>query len=518
MTDIEIAHSIDMDEIINVANRVGINDIELYGKYKAKINSCNGDKKGKVILITATNPTPFGEGKTTVAIGLLDALCKSSNSILTLREPSLGPVFGVKGGACGGGMSQVVPMEDINLHFTGDFHAITSANNLLCAAIDNHIKQGNNLEIDKVLFNRCLDINDRELKNVTLASGRSENFNITAASEIMAIVCLAKDMNDLRNRLNRIVVGENKEGKYIYAKDLKIVGSLCVLLRDAIKPNLVQTLEHNPVIIHGGPFANIAHGCCSVIATQMAKSLCDYVVTEAGFGSDCGALKYYDIVARDNDLKPDVTVLVTSVKALEYNGIENLQAHLDILNKLNQNIIVCINKFSNDNEEDIKKIVEYCKSRNVLISICTSYNDGGNGAIDLANKVKELANKDYEYKQLYNINETIRAKIDNIVKDIYGAINISYSAEALDTIKKIEFNNLDNLKICIAKTQYSLSDDKDKIGYPKDFDVFVKKVKISNGAGFIVIYLGSILTMPGLPVNSNYEKIDIINGSVIGLS
>lgn len=518
MTDIEIAHSTKMENIFDIAKKIGFEDIEQYGKYKAKINSCNGKKQGKIVLITATNPTPFGEGKTTVAIGLLDALCKKNSAILSLREPSLGPVFGVKGGACGGGRSQVVPMEDINLHFTGDFHAITSANNLLCAAIDNHIKQGNKLNIEKVLFNRCLDMNDRELKNVTIASGREEHFNITAASEIMAIICLAKNMEDLKDRLNKIVIGENKEGKYIFAKELNVIGSLCVLLHDAIKPNLVQTLEHNPVIIHGGPFANIAHGCSSVIATQMAKSLGDYVVTEAGFGSDCGALKYYDIIARDYDLKPDVTILVTSVKALAYNGLENLEAHLNILKKLNQNVIVCINKYALDKEEDINKIIDYCNLHNVTSSVCTSFKDGGNGAIDLANKVVNLANKKDDYKELYSINDAINNKIEKIIKDIYGANNINYSNLALENLKIIENNNLSNLKICIAKTQYSISDDKNKLGYPKKFDILVKNVKINNGAGFIVVYLGDILTMPGLPINSNYEKIDFVNGDIIGLS
>lgn len=518
MTDIEIANGVKLENIESIANKLEIEDIDLYGKYKCKINSYKKQKQGKIILVTATSPTPFGEGKTTISIGLLDALCKKVKAILALREPSLGPVFGVKGGACGGGMSQVVPMEDINLHFTGDFHAITAANNLLCAAIDNEIKQGNKLHIKEVLFHRTIDINDRELKKIKLTNGRNESFNITAASEMMAILCMSENILDLKQRLNNIIIGIDDNYKFIYAKDLDVVGSLCVLLKDAIKPNLVQTLEHNPVIIHGGPFANIAHGCSSVISLNTCKNLCDYVITEAGFGSDCGALKYYDLLCRNNDLVPNVTVLVTSVRALKHSGLDNLKAHISILRKLNLNFLVCLNKFNDDKKEDIEEIKKLCESENILFTTSTSYKDGSIGAQELASKVLEMCNNKPIYKEIYNLEDSIEEKIASIIKNIYGAKEIMYSESSKEMIKIIKDNHLSNLPICIAKTQYSISDDQNKLGFPINFAVTVNKINVSAGAGFIVIYLNNILTMPGLNEFANYKKIDYRDNLIIGLS
>lgn len=496
--------------IAEIANKLGIKDIDLYGKYKCKINQISQNKNGKIILVTATSPTQYGEGKTTISIGLLDALCKNVNAILALREPSLGPVFGIKGGACGGGAAQVEPMEDINLHFTGDFHAITSANNLLCAAIDNEIKQGNKLNIKEVLFHRTIDINDRELKKIILLNGRNESFNITAASEIMAILCISKDMEDLKERLNNIIIGINDNEEFIYAKELNVVGSLCVLLKDAIKPNLVQTKEHNSVIIHGGPFANIAHGCSSVISLNTCKSLADYVVTEAGFGSDCGALKFYDLLCRDNDLMPSATVLVTSVRALKDSGIDNLKDHINILRKLNLKFLVCLNKFADDKEKDVKKIKDFCLKENVKFSISTSFKDGSKGSKELATLVLEMCNEPNTFQQLYNLDVPIEDKVDKIIKDIYGAKEIEYSSDSKKILEIIKKNDLTNLPICIAKSQYKICDDLDKVK--------ISKISISNGAGFIVIYLNNILTMPGLSENANYKKIDYKDNKIIGLS
>lgn len=519
MTDIEIANNVTLDNVDHIAKKLSIEDFDLYGNYKCKINKAAGNKNGKIILVTATSPTPYGEGKTTVSIGLLDALSTKVNAILALREPSLGPVFGVKGGACGGGYSQVVPMEDINLHFTGDFHAVTAANNLLCAAIDNEIKQGNKLNIKEVLFHRTIDINDRELKNIKLLNGRRESFNITAASEMMAILCMSKDINDLKKRLNNIIIGLNEQNEFVYAKSLDVVGSLCVLLKEAIKPNLVQTLEHNPVIIHGGPFANIAHGCSSVISLNTCKSLCDYVITEAGFGSDCGALKFYDLLCRNNDLLPDVTVLVTSVRALKHSGIENLRAHIDILRKLNLNFLVCLNKFSDDEEVEIDEIKKFCLKEQVCFTISSSYVDGSKGSLELSSKVLEMCEENNNnYKELYSLDDSIENKINSIIKNIYGASEVVYNDESIKMLEIIKNNKLDNLPICVAKTQYSISDDKEKLGYPKSFKVTINKISISNGAGFIVIYLNNILTMPGLSEFANYKKIDYIDNLVIGLS
>lgn len=532
MTDIEIAHSAELKNIKEIGTTLGIEDnLEFYGSYKAKINNeeITGNN-GKLILVTATSPTPFGEGKTTVSIGLLDAFNQLGiNAIASLREPSLGPVFGIKGGATGGGRSQVIPMEDINLNFTGDFHAITAANNLICAAIDNNIFQGNSLNIDetKICFNRCLDVNDRALKDITINSknySRQEKFDITAASEIMAILCLSKDMKDLEQKLDNILIGYTKDSKPIFVKDFNITGSLLVLLKDAMKPNLVQTLENNPVIIHGGPFANIAHGCSSIIATSTCLKVSNYTITEAGFGSDLGALKFFDIKCRLNNLMPNATVLVTTIKALKYNGndslssgVDNLKAHLDILKNLTKNIVVCLNKFDNDTEEDIEYVRNYCQEQNVLFSISTAYKDGGSGAIDLAKTIMSIDNKE-EYKELYNINEDLKTKISRIVKDIYHAGIINYSKESEQIIKDLTLNNLDKKPICIAKTQYSISDNKDALGNPKDYEVTIKNIKVYNGAGFITIYLGNIITMPGLPKSPNYEKIHLENNEIVGLS
>lgn len=532
MTDIEIAHSIKMQEIKDIAKKINVDkNIECYGKYKAKIDfeQVKTGKRGKLVLVTATSPTPYGEGKTTVSIGLVDALsCLSYKSLGLLREPSLGPVFGIKGGATGGGYSQIVPMEEINLHFTGDFHAITAANNLLCAAIDNHIHQGNVLNIDKerIMFNRCLDVNDRILKNVIIDSGRfsrNEVFTITAASEIMAILCLASDLEDLRWRLEAILVAMDLNGRPLFAKDLNVVGSLMVLLKDAIKPNLVQTLEHNPVIVHGGPFANIAHGCSSLIATKLGLELADYCVTEAGFGSDLGALKYYDIKCRLGDVKPDVTVLVTTIKALKYNGngdlvggLRNLEAHLDILGKMTKNIVVCLNKFYDDLEEDIEELENFVVARNYRFAISDAYLNGGKGAVNLAKEVVSFES-DEEYHELYDINDSFLHKLNVILKDIYHAGVVNISGKAKLKIEEIEAMGLDKLPICVAKTQYSISDNKDLLGNPTNYEVEVRDIKLYNGAGFVTVYLGNIIAMPGLPVEPNYEKIDLVDGEIVGL-
>ncbi len=534
LSDIEIAQQTKIKDIKEIASYLNIQDyVEYYGDTKAKIDylKINNKKKGKLILVTATSPTPFGEGKTTVSIGLLDALCaKKLNAMAALREPSQGPVFGIKGGATGGGYSQVIPMEEINLHFTGDFHAITAANNLLCAAIDNHIYQGNALNFDEnnIVFNRCMDVNDRALKDITINSkdySRKEKFDITAASEIMAIFCLAKDIDDLKVRLDRILIGYTKDGKPIFAKDLDVTGSMLVLLKDAIKPNLVQTLEHNPVIIHGGPFANIAHGCNSIIATNVARSIADYTVTEAGFGSDLGALKFFDIKCRQNDIYPDAVVLVTTIRGLKYNGednltngIENLKAHINILKNFHSNLVVALNKFATDTDEEIKEVEDFVKGEGVEFAISTAFLDGGKGALDLADKVVELTSKPYERKQLYKDTDSIESKIDRVVKDIYKAGNITYSDLALKKIEDIKNNNLDKLPIVVAKTQYSISDDPKKLGYPQDFDVTIRDIKLYNGAGFITVYLGNMITMPGLPKVPNYEHIYLENNKIVGLS
>lgn len=541
MSDIEIANSIEKDNINNVAKKAGIdlNYLELYGNYKAKVDYTKIDagRHGKLILVTAINPTPYGEGKTTVSIGLGDALRKlNKNSLIVLREPSLGPVFGIKGGATGGGYSQVVPMEDINLHFTGDFHAITCANNLLCSAIDNHIYHGNSLNInpDKIMFNRCLDINDRILRNISL-SNRAESFNITAASEMMSILCLSKDIDDLRYRLDNILIAYDYDDKAVYAKSLGITGSLIVLLKDALKPNLVQTLEHNPVLIHGGPFANISIGCNSVIATNLSLKLADYVITEAGFGADLGAEKFLDITSKCLEYSPSATVLVATIKALKYNGgvskdnimnkdieslkkgLSNLEVHIDNLFKFNIPFVVCLNKYSSDSEEEVNLVREYCLSKGIPMEVSTAYLDGGTGAINLANRVLELTNSASKINYIYEEEDDVYTKIDKVCKNIYHAGYVNYDSKAKEKIDKYISLGKGNLPICIAKTQYSISDDPTKLGYPKDYSVNVIDARLYSGASFITILLGNIMTMPGLPKEPNYKKIDYINDKVVGV-
>ena len=528
MEDIDIARNSSILNIYDIADKVDINhnDIICYGDNKAKIKLNYGSKNGKLILVTAVNPTPFGEGKTTVSIGLDDALCKlGKNSIAVLRQPSMGPVFGMKGGATGGGHSQIIPMDEINLHFTGDFHAITSANNLLCAAIDNHIYHGNKLNIKTVTFNRCLDVNDRALRTIKL-NDRTEKFNITAASEIMALFCLADSLDDLNEKLGNIIVGYNINNEEVYVRDLNINEALTVILKDAFLPNLVQTLENNPVIVHGGPFANIAHGCNSLVATKMGLSLADYVVTEAGFGADLGAEKFFDIKCRVGNLKPDVVVLVATIRALKHNagiskddidnenlrvlenGISNLNAHIENLKKFNVNIVVCLNKFNTDFESEINFVKEFCERKNILFSVNSAYSDGGVGAIDLANKVLLASNNKCNFKYLYDNNLSVNEKVDIICKKIYHANKVLYSDLALEKMDRL---NKDHsfLPICVSKTQYSLSDDEKKLGNPVDYDIYVRDIELYNGAGFITVILGKILRMPGLPASPNYEKIKL---------
>ena len=541
MTDIEIQREAKLENINKIISDLNIDEkyVEQYGKYKAKIDnsimdSLKNKKDGKLILLTAINPTPLGEGKTTVAIGLADALNQiGKNAILALREPSMGPVFGMKGGATGGGYSQVVPMEDINLHFTGDFHAITSANNLISAAIDNHIYFGNKLDIQDVLFKRCLDVNDRALRDVDLGT-RHDSFTITSASEIMALFCLATSLEDLRKKLGNIIVGTNSKDEYIYVRDLNIEGSLVALLKDAFLPNIVQTLENTPTLIHGGPFANIAHGCSSLISTKLALSYADYVVTEAGFGADLGAEKFLDIKCRLGDLKPHAVVLVATIKALKYHGgvskefiyeenddalvkgFENLDKHYSNLKKYGVNVVVCLNKFSTDRDYEIDLLKKHCVEKGYLFTISSAYVDGGDGAVDLANKVIKL--KGSKFEPIYKLDSSIEDKVYKVCNEIYGAKKVNYSDLAKKKIKYIINNKLDKLPICIAKTQYSLSDDKDKVGVPKDFEVTVRDVNLYNGAGFITILLGNIMTMPGLSRKPNCEEIDVIDGNIVNLS
>lgn len=547
MTDIEIARSINPKDITEVAKTLGIeNKIELYGSNKAKISLDLLDKKrnSKLVLVTAINPTPMGEGKTTVSISLNDALRKlGKKSILTLREPSLGPVFGVKGGATGGGYAQVIPMEDINLHFTGDFHAITTANNLLCSVIDNHIYQGNTLNIDKVIFKRCLDLNDRQLRVINTGLSKEKNtkeridgFDITAASEIMAILCLSKDLNDLKRRLGNIVIGYDNKGKEITARMLKADGAMTVLLKDAIKPNLVQTLEGNPCIIHGGPFANIAHGCNSVIATNTAMKLGDYTVTEAGFGADLGAEKFLDIKCRMNDLNPDAVVLVATIRSLKYHGgmdknditkedihyldigMKNLYKHIDNLrNVYGLNVVVAINRFDSDTDKEISYLSKKLDEKNVSYALTTGFRDGSDGSLLLAEKVMAEANKKNNFSYSYDINDDIKTKIFKVANKIYGASDVIYDNKALEEIKNLEDNGHGNLPICIAKTQYSLSDDPNNLTGDNEYDIHVKEVILKAGAEFIVVLTGKIMTMPGLPKNPNSERIDIKDGIIEGI-
>lgn len=547
-SDIEIARSVNPMNIMDVAKKIGICDYIIpYGKYKAKISIddiCDKKIKSKLILVTAINPTPMGEGKTTVSISLSDALNKlGKKSILALREPSLGPVFGIKGGAAGGGYAQVIPMEDINLHFNGDFHAITSANNLLCSLIDNHIYFGNELGIDKVTFKRCLDLNDRQLRVInTGLSGESrivprvDGFDITAASEIMAILCLSKDINDLKRRLGNIVIGYNKDGKEVTARDLKAEGAMAVLLHDAILPNLVQTLEGNPAIIHGGPFANIAHGCNSVIATNTAMKLGDYTVTEAGFGADLGAEKFLDIKCRMNDLNPDAVVLVATIRSLKYHGgmdknditkedihyldigMKNLYKHIDNLrNVYGLNVVVAINRFDSDTDKEISYLSKKLDEKNVSYALTTGFRDGSDGSLLLAEKVMAEANKKNNFSYSYDINDDIKTKIFKVANKIYGASDVIYDNKALEEIKNLEDNGHGNLPICIAKTQYSLSDDPNNLTGDNEYDIHVKEVILKAGAEFIVVLTGKIMTMPGLPKNPNSERIDIKDGIIEGI-
>ena len=553
MKDIEIARSVKLDKITDIANRIGImeNEIEQYGNYKAKLdneaiaNRLREKKDGKLILVTSINPTPLGEGKTTIAIGLADGLRKiGKKSILALREPSLGPVFGIKGGATGGGYSQVAPMEDINLHFNGDIHAITSANNLLSALIDNHIYYGNELQFDKVIWKRCVDLNDRQLRKIeTGLSGeknivpREDGFDISVASEIMAILCLATDIKDLKRRIGNIIVGYNKDGKPITAKDLHAEGSLTVLLKDAIKPNLVQTLEHTPALIHGGPFANIAHGCNSVIATKTAMKLGEYIVTEAGFGSDLGAEKFLDIKCRKAEIKPDAVVCVATIRALKYhggqpkeeveienlealkNGIKNLNKHIENLKeKFGLNTIVAINKFPTDTANEIELLESELEKQGVNISLAENHQKGGDGIIDLANKVVELTEQEENFKYIYDNEDSIETKIEKVAKNIYGASGVEYSEKAIEEMKKIDQMGYSKYPVCIAKTQYSFSDDPKNLECKEEFKIHVNEIQLKAGAEFIVAITGKIMTMPGLPRVPAAENIDIDeNGNIIGI-
>jgi len=551
LTDIQIAQSAKLKPITEIADNLGISPelIEQYGRYKAKIavgDEGNRPANGHLILVTAVNPTPAGEGKTTTSIGLAQGLCKlGKKAVLALREPSLGPVFGVKGGAAGGGYSQVLPMEDINLHFTGDMHALTSANNLLCALLDNHIQQGNSLNIDprRVLIKRCLDMDDRALRNTVVGLGgkidgvpRQDGFIITVASEVMAILCLAEDLSDLKARLSRILVAYSYDNKPIFAKDLQAVGSMAALLKDAINPNLVQTIENTPAIIHGGPFANIAHGCNSIRATRLALSLGDYAVTEAGFGSDLGAEKFFDIKCRSAGLKPDCVVLVATVRALKYNagepvlptlsgieilekGIVNLGAHIENLKKFGVPVVVAINKFNDDSNEDLEYIRSYCADLGVSVELSEVFAKGGDGALKLAETVIKTAESGTAaFKPLYELNLSIKEKIEIIAKEIYRADGVDFTASANKAIKEIEALGFSDLPICVAKTQYSLSDDPTKLGAPKGHRITVRDLRLSAGAGFIVALTGDIMTLPGLPKVPAANAIDIDkDGNITGL-
>lgn len=552
MGDIEIARNASLKKITEIAKELNIDEeeIEQYGKYKAKISDevtkkVENNKDGKLVLVTAMSPTPLGEGKTTISISIADGLRKiGKKSILALREPSLGPVFGIKGGATGGGHAQVAPMEDINLHFTGDIHAITSANNLLSAMIDNHIYHGNELQINKVVWKRCVDLNDRQLRKVNTGLSeeakivpREDSFDITVASEVMAILCLSKDIKDLKQKLGNILIGYNKNSEPIYAKDLKAEGSMAVLLKDAIKPNLVQTLENTPALIHGGPFANIAHGCNSIIATKMAMKLADYTITEAGFGADLGAEKFLDIKCRKAGIKPDAVVCVATIKALKYHGgtpkdkileenmeslekgMSNLYRHINNLKeKFGLNVIVAINKYNTDTETELNFVKTELEKINVSSSIVESWAKGGNGAIDIAQKLVKLTEQEEHFKYIYELNESIKEKIDKISTEIYGAKKVIYSEKALKNIKRIEELGYSNLPVCIAKTQYSFSDDAKKLQCDEPFEINVRDVEIKAGAGFIVALAGKIMTMPGLPKVPSAESIDIDdNGEIVGI-
>lgn len=553
-SDIQIAQEAQLKHIKDVASQLGIpeDDLEFYGKYKAKLSDelwekVKNNPDGKLVLVTAINPTPAGEGKTTTTVGLGQALGRMNiKSVIALREPSLGPCFGVKGGAAGGGNAQVVPMEDLNLHFTGDFHAITSANNLLAAMLDNHIQQGNTLGIDtkKVVWKRCVDMNDRALRNIIIGLGnkldgvvREDHFIITVASEIMAVLCLADDMEDLKERLGRIVVAYNYSGLPITAKDLKAVGAMAALLKDALKPNLIQTLENTPAIVHGGPFANIAHGCNSVRATKTALKLADVVVTEAGFGADLGAEKFLDIKCRMAGLKPDAIVLVATIRALKYNGgvakadlavenvdalkkgIVNLEKHIENLQKFGVPVVVSLNRFVSDTAAELDYVKSFCEERDCEFSLCEVWEKGGEGGIDLAEKVlATMAAKKSNYKPLYPVSLAIKEKIETIAKEIYGAGSVTYDVSAENSIKTIEALGYKELPICMAKNQYSLSDDPNKLGRPVGFNVNIREVYVSAGAGFVVAITGTVMTMPGLPKVPAAESIDVdMDGRITGL-
>ncbi|RHQ44490.1 MULTISPECIES: formate--tetrahydrofolate ligase [unclassified Roseburia] len=550
-SDIEIAQEAELVHIKEVAEKLGINEdeLEFYGKYKAKISdelweSVKDREDGKLVLVTAINPTPAGEGKTTTSIGLGEAMALlGKKAVLALREPSLGPCFGIKGGAAGGGYAQVVPMEDLNLHFTGDFHAITSANNLLAALLDNHIQQGNQLGIDprQVVWKRCMDMNDRALRNIVIGLGskmdgmvREDHFIITVASEIMAVLCLADNMKDLKRRLGRIIVAYSFDGNPITADDLHATGSMAALLKDAIKPNLIQTLEHNPAIVHGGPFANIAHGCNSVRATKTALKLGDIAITEAGFGADLGAEKFFDIKCRKAGLKPDAVVLVATIRALKYNGgvpkadlakedleslkkgIVNLEKHIENLQKFGVPVVVTLNSFVTDTKEEIAFVENFCKERNCEFALSEVWEKGGEGGIELAKKVLDtLDHKEAHFKPLYEDEMSLMDKIKTIATEIYGADDVTYSKAALKELKHIEEMGMGNFPVCMAKTQYSLSDDASKLGRPTGFTVNVREVYVSAGAGFVVAITGSIMTMPGLPKVPAANNIDVTNDGVI---
>ena len=550
-TDIQIAQDAELMHIKDVALKLDIteDDLDFYGKYKAKFSDelwekIKDRKDGKLVLVTAINPTPAGEGKTTTTVGLGEAFGKlDKKAVIALREPSLGPCFGVKGGAAGGGYAQVVPMEDLNLHFTGDFHAITSANNLLAAMMDNHMMQGNTLRIDpnQIVWKRCLDMNDRVLRNIVVGLGRKtdgvvreDHFIITVASEIMAILCLADDMKDLKERLGNIIVAYNYNGEPVTAKELNAVGSMAALLKDAIKPNLIQTLEHTPAIVHGGPFANIAHGCNSVRATKTALKLAEIVVTEAGFGADLGAEKFFDIKCRKAGLHPDAVVLVATVRALKYNGgvakenlseenlealkagIVNLEKHIENLQKYGVPVVVTLNRFVSDTDAELNYVRDFCEARNCEFALSEVWEKGGEGGIALANKVLEtLEKKESNFKPLYNEELSIKEKIGTVAKEIYGAASVTYDSQAEAAIKQIEKLGFGKLPVCMAKNQYSLSDDASKLGRPQNFSINIREVYVSAGAGFVVAITGTIMTMPGLPKCPAAERIDVNDDGVI---
>ena len=552
-TDIEIAQEAKMLDIRKVAAKAGItneDDLELYGKYKAKISdeaakALEKNEDGKLILVTAINPTPAGEGKTTISIGLTEALCHK-NAVAALREPSLGPCFGIKGGAAGGGYAQVVPMEDLNLHFTGDFHAITSANNLLAAMLDNHIHQGNALRIDtkRVVWKRCVDMNDRELRNIIIGMGgkadgimREDHFIITVASEIMGVLCLANDMKDLKARLGKMIVAYNVDGDPVTADDIQATGSMAVLLKDALKPNMVQTLENTPVLVHGGPFANIAHGCNSVRATKLALKIADYAVTEAGFGADLGAEKFFDIKCRLSGLKPAAAVIVATVRALKYNGgvpkdelgqenmealkkgIANLDKHIENIKKYGVPVVVTLNAFITDTQEEYEFIKKHCEEQGCEFALAKVWEKGGEGGVELAEKVLKAVEKPSEFKPLYKDEASLEEKIETVAKEIYGADGVTYSDAAKKELKHIEEMGFGNLPVCMAKTQYSLSDNPKLLGRPENFTINVREVYINAGAGFVVVLTGKVLTMPGLPKKPAAYGIDFDeeNNKIVGL-